>query len=104
MSDNNLDIAWKEIELVQLRGAIDTELNHVKAVLERVSNICDSDPAEDDTILVGIQKIGGDMRQKWDDMCGTFSDISKTIGDIFNSYSTTAKNCKDPADEVSREL
>ena len=26
MSDNNLDIAWKEIELVQLRGAIDTEL------------------------------------------------------------------------------
>lgn len=104
MSDSNLDIAWKETELVWLRGAIDTEIDHVNQVLERVADVCGSDPAEDDTILVGIQKVGEDMRTKWTDMCGTFKEISNKIQDIFTNYHNTGQKFGDQADNMSRSL
>ena len=104
MSDSNLDISWNEAEMVWLRGAIDTELNHVHQVLDRVGQVCSSDPAEDDTILVGIQTLGNEMRNKWKDMCNTFQNISNRIQDIFDSYHNTGKKYGDQADNTSRSL
>ena len=104
MSDSNLDIAWNEAELVWLRGAIDTEIEHVHEVLERVADICSNDPAEDDTILVGIQKAGNEMREKWKDMCGTFKDISNRIQEIFNNYHSAGQTFGKQADDMSRSL
>lgn len=104
MSDSNLDIAWNETELVWLRGQIDAELGHVHEVLDRVYDICAKDPTEDDTILVGIQKVGNDMHARWDEMCNTFKEISNRIQQIFTGYHNTGQRFGDQADNMSRSL
>lgn len=104
LQEHNMDISFEEQQLQDLKSDIDSELIAVRGILRQVADECNSDPAEDDTVLVGIQKIGDDMRTAWNGLCDAFDKVSHKIGDLFAGYNKTANTQRENADSMNRSL
>lgn len=100
----DLDISFEEAKLQALKDDIDRELVAVRTLLMQVAAECESDPAEDDTVLIAIQKIGNEMHEAWGNLCDAFDKVSKKITDIFTGYNETATTQSNNADSMDRHL
>lgn len=103
MTDSQRDISFNE-QLTELKSDINDELIAVRSVLRLVAAECELDPAEDDTVLVEIQKVGTHLWSAWDKLCGTFSEVSEKIGDIIGEYHKTATKHQDNASNMNTSL
>lgn len=104
MGDSGMDISLEEQRLNDLKNEINAELIAVRGILRNVANECDSDPSEDDTILVEIQKVGNDMRSAWGNLCDAFQSVTNKITDILSGYNKTATTHSENAGNISRSL
>ena len=104
MFDSGMDISLDEQRLDDLKNEINTELIAVRGILRNVAAECDKDPAEDDTILVEIQKVGNDMRTAWGNLCDAFQSVTDKITEIIGGYNKTATEQSENAGSISRSL
>lgn len=103
MTESQRDISFDE-NLKELKTDINDELVAVRSVLRLVTEECEIDPAEDDTVLVEIQNVGTHLWSAWDKLCGTFSEVSERIGDIVGEYHKTATKHQDNASNMNTSL
>ncbi len=80
------DLTFKEAEARMWEKSVRQELANCNQVLARVDSDCACDPAEDDDILVAVQKAGKGMEDAWNKMKKTFEDASDSLEKVIDDY------------------
>ena len=80
------DLTFKEAEARMWEKSVKQELQASSLVLARVHVDCACDPAEDDDILVAVQKAGKAMETAWDNMKKQFENASEQLNKVIDDY------------------
>lgn len=98
---DNFDIAMSEAEIKQLRSRISQEISNVDSLLLKVANDCDINSADnEDTILYGIQEIGKQMNESWNETINAFKKSESLIDEAFNAAIKQAREALEGVKQI----
>ena len=94
----SLDTQFKVEKAKNWKREVEAEFDEVNALLQQVAAECESNPAEDDTIMQTIIKTGETMQQTWTELGKQFQ---ATINGLQKIADTWQKVISEGVDKVN---
>ena len=80
----NENFKFDTVRAKQWKNNVDTELEQVSSLLDRVTDLCITVPGEDDTIIKTIVKVAEAEEKAWTRLKDAFKTISQETDNVIN--------------------
>lgn len=100
MADISIDEAKAQEWILDVKN----ELSQVEQILQKVSKVCTTTPAETDDILKGMAQAGNDLQNHWNNMCSGFKSATTSIENAIKNLTKATEKVMSNIDSIRSKI
>ena len=97
------ELKMQAAELRNLKTEIQQELTQVETLLNSVNAACEELPM-DDPIMAAIEEAGGELHEKWGQLCETFHSVGETLDGVISNVEAAIERIVDQFKGMNKGL